>query len=198
MENVEIVNDTMANVVVDEVNQPVSDELAAFLDAKRDEEIGKRIALKEKTIAQGKETVQHFTKLGPAKSYLKGKKVNAGLIDEVLQLSMRNPDPMSVAGVSNPMSDMIAPALLRRAPPGVQKFFKENYIYNLVMGNRDKESVLWITRPSRGDLYILSLKYIINGTRHTLPELLTIYLANYLYQNEDAITRLGSDAKNPL
>ena len=197
MENVEITNDT-PTVEVEHTNLPVSDDLAAFLDAKRDEEIGKRIALKEKTITQGKETVQHFTKLGPAKSYLKGKKVNAGLIDEVLQLSMRNPDPMSVAGVSNPMSDMIAPALLRRAPPGVQKFFKENYIYNLVMGNRDKESVLWITRPSRGDLYVLSLKYIINGTRHTLPELLTIYLANYLYQNEDAITRLGSDAKNPL
>ena len=185
--------------VVENEAMEVTDPLVIdFLNKEAEKAMGKQIALRASAMEQADKTQRHFTKLGPAKSYLKSKKVNAGLIEELLRISFNNPDPMSIAGKSNPMSDMIAPAIIKRAPPATNKFFKENHIYNLVCASRDKEKVLWIIRPSRGELYMLQMEYVQNGVRHTLPELLTIYLANYLHEREADISRMSSEVRNPL
>ena len=185
--------------VVENEAMEVTDPLVIdFLNKEAEKAMGKQIALRASAMEQADKTQRHFTKLGPAKSYLKSKKVNAGLIEELLRISFNNPDPMSIAGKSNPMSDMVAPAIVKRAPPATNKFFKENHIYNLVCASRDKEKVLWIIRPSRGELYMLQMEYVKNGVRHTLPELLTMYLANYLHEREADISRMSSEVRNPL
>lgn len=185
--------------VVENEAMEVTDPLVIdFLNKEAEKAMGKQIALRASAMEQADKTQRHFTKLGPAKSYLKSKKVNAGLIEELLRISFNNPDPMSIAGKSNPMSDMVAPAIVKHAPPATNKFFKENHIYNLVCASRDKEKVLWIIRPSRGELYMLQMEYVQNGVRHTLPELLTMYLANYLHEREADISRMSSEVRNPL